>query len=133
MDEIIKRIFTNKNEIINRTKNYQQLNTNGIPHDHAKESTKLCEYFDENFSDDEIMVIQSIMYFGRECYCGNKGEYNGTIKDVISIWMKNLFFSFGEEINKDIEISQMVRKGLKIGTYFELGFEELCKRNNNEI
>lgn len=133
MNEVINRVFAKKDEIINKTMDYQQLNTNKIPHDYAKESSRLCDYFDKNFSNDEIMVIQSVMYFGRECYCGNKDEYNGNISDVISIWMKNLFFSFGKEINKDIEIFQMVSKALKIGTYFEFGFEELCKRSDNKI
>lgn len=131
MNEAITRVFANKDVIISKTKSYQQLHINKIPHDHAKESRNMCDYFDKNFCNDEIMVIQSIMYFGRECYCGNKDEYNGTISDVISIWMKNLFFSFGKEINKDIEISQMVEKSLKIGTYFEFGFEELSRRSSN--
>ena len=133
MNDAITRVFANKDEIISKTKSYQQLNTNKIPYDHAKECSNMCDYFDKNFSDVEIMVIQSIMYFGRECYCGNKDEYNGTISDVISIWMKILFFSFGKKIDKDIEIFQMVGKSQKIGTYFEFGFEELCRRSSNEI
>jgi len=133
MNEAITRVFANKDEIISKTKRYQQLKTNNIQHDYVKERKKLCDYFDKKFSDDEIMVIQSIMYFGRECYCGYKDEYNGTINEVISFWMENLFFSFGKEIDKDIEISQMVGKSLKIGTYFEFGFKELCRRNCNEI
>lgn len=130
MNDAIVSVFANKDEIISKTKKYQKLNTSKISHDHAKESTDLCDYFDKNFSSDEIMVIQSIMYFGRECFIGNTDEYSGTFIDVISTWMKNLGFSFGDEIEKDSEIFQMVSKGMKIGIYFEFGFEELCKRDN---
>lgn len=125
MNESIERVFANKDEIINKTMNYQQINTSGTPHNHVKERVKLCDYFDKNFSDDEIMVIQSIMYFGRECFCHDNYNYGDSVDEIISYWMKELRFSFGKRIRKNIEIHQMVEKGLKIGTYFKYGFENL--------
>ena len=123
MNIIINNVLLRKNDIINKTMEYQELNTNNIPHNHSQEFLRLCDFFDSNFNEDEIMVIQSIMYFGRECFPDGRPECEGNVEETIERWMKNLFFSCGERINKDIEISQMVEKGLKIGTYFKLAFE----------
>ena len=123
MNTIISNVLARKQDIINNTMEYENLNKNHIPHDHVKEYVKLYNFFNDNFNDDEIMVVQSIMYFGRDCFPNGNPEYNGNIEEVIEQWMKNLFFSFGKKINKEIEIDQMVGKGLKIGTYFKLAFE----------
>lgn len=125
MNEIIQRVFLKKDEIINMTIDYQNTSRNADSDTYSKEYSRMCDYFAQNFNDDEIMVIQSIMYFGRECYTGSGDEYTGTKEEVISWWMKNLFFVFGKKIDKDIEIGQMVGKAQKIGTYFKYGFEEL--------
>ena len=128
MNDIINSVFEKKDAIISKTRYYQELNTKNAPHEHAKEYRKLCVFFDSNFSDDEIMVVQSIMYFGRECYTGSANDYPGSKYDVIACWMNHLFFSFGKKINREIEIGQMVEKGLKIYTYFQYGFNELERR-----
>lgn len=123
MNNVIKNVLERKQDILNKTMEYENLNTENIQYDHAKECMKLYDFFDKNFSDDEIMVIQSIMYFGRECFSDGKPECDGSIEETIERWMRYLFFSFGNKINKEIEIDQMVEKGLKIGTYFKLAFE----------
>lgn len=123
MNDIIKNVLKRKQDILTKTMEYENLNTKNIEHDHAKEYSKLCNYFDKNFSDDEIMVVQSIMYFGRECFPDGDSEYDDNIENTIKRWMRELNFSFGDKINKDIEIGQMIEKGLKIGTYFQLAFE----------
>lgn len=123
MNDVIKNVLERKQDILNKTMEYEDLNTKIIEHNHTKEYMKLYNFFDENFSDDEIMVIQSIMYFGRECFPNGKPECDGSVEETIKRWMKNLSFSFGNKINKEIEIDQMVEKGLKIGTYFKLAFE----------
>lgn len=123
MDNIIKNVLERKQDILTKTMEYENLNIKNIEHDHEKEYLKLFNYFDKNFSDDEIMVVQSIMYFGRECFPDGDPEYDDNIEKIIKRWMRVLNFSFGEKINKDIEIDQMVEKGLKIGTYFQLAFE----------
>lgn len=123
MNDIIKKVLERKQDILTKTMEYENFNTKNIRHDYIKEYSKLCNYFNENFSDDEIMVVQSIMYFGRECFPDGDPEYDDNIEKVIKRWMRELNFSFGDKINKDIEIGQMVEKGLKIGTYFQLAFE----------
>lgn len=89
------------------------------------EYEKMFEYFNKNFDKDEIKIIQSIMYFGRECFTGSGVEHKGNKYKVISIWMRNLNFLIGEKIKKDVEINQMLEKGQMIDTYFEYGFKEL--------
>lgn len=123
MNNVIKSVLEKKQDIINITMNYENININNIPCNHTEEYKKVYNFFDRTFSDDEIMVIQSIMYFGRECFPYGEPECDGTIEEIIERWMRNLFFTFGEKINKEIEIDQMVEKGLKIGTYFKLAFE----------
>lgn len=123
-NNIIENVFKRKDEIIKRTKEYQQSDVS----DYAVIRRNMYEYFDKNYNNDEIMVIQSIMYFGRECYSGFGDNYDGNVYKVINDWMKNLFFSFGKDINKEIEIDQMIGKQSKIGTYFEYGFKELENR-----
>lgn len=129
MKDIVDQVFTKRGEIINKTKQYQIVCTGNRSYNCEKEYKKIHEYFDQNFNQNEIMVIQSIMYFGRECYTGSGIDYKGNMYDVVSYWMKGLHFSIGKKINKEIEIDQMVEKGLKIGIYFESGFQELEKRN----
>lgn len=128
MNEIIKRVFSKKDEIINMTMNYQNASYNHDSNIHSKEYSKMCNYFEQNYNDEEIMVIQTIMYFGRECFTGSSDEYVGTKEEIIFGWMKNLFFFFGKKIDRSIEINQMVGKAQKIGTYFKCGFEELERR-----
>lgn len=128
MNEVLQRVFLKKDEIINMTMVYQNSSRNSDSDMHSKDFSKLHNYFDQHFNDDEIMVIQCIMYFGRECYTGSGDEYAGTKEEVISEWMNNMSFSFGKIIDKDIEIYQMVGKAQKIGTYFKCGFEELERR-----
>ncbi len=129
MNIIISNVLARKQDIIDNTMKYETLNIKHIPHDHAKESIKLYNFFNNNFNDDEIMVVQAIMYFGRDCFPNGNPECGGNAEEVITLWMKNLLFSFGNKINKEIEIDQMVGKGLKIGTYFKLAFEYFEKNN----
>lgn len=71
------------------------------------------------------MVVQSIMYFGRQCFCHDNYNCDNSTDEIISYWMEELYFSYGKQIKKDIEIHQMVEKGLKIGIHFKYGFENL--------
>ena len=127
MNEIIKRVFLKKEEIIQKTMNYQNSSMNCDSGNHSKEYSMMYDYFDQHFGEDEIKVIQSIMYFGRECYTGSGSEYTGTKEEIISFWMKALGFILDRKINKDVEICQMIGKAQKIGDYFKYGFEELEK------
>lgn len=132
MNTAIVNVLERKNDIIRKTMEYENKNIPSNEFISLKDITddnisysELFNFFDKNFNDDEIMVIQSIMYFGRECYVHDNYICGKTIEDIISIWMKELSFAFGKSIKKNIEIHQMVEKGLKIGTYFKLGFENL--------
>lgn len=128
MMDIINKVFNQKDEIINLTTQYQKYNVNKKSNVNLDEYEKMFEYFNKNFNEDEIKIIQSIMYFGRECFTGSGVEYKGNKYKVISIWMRNLNFLIGEKIKKDVEINQMLEKGQMIGTYFEYGFKELDRR-----
>ena len=123
MNEIIRKVLEKKQDILEVTMNFEYTNLSKIQCDYRAEFSKVYNFFDSNFSDDEIVVIQSIMYFGRECYPNGEAERDGTIEEIVARWMKILSFSFGKRINRQIEIDQMVEKGLKIGTYFKLAFE----------
>lgn len=130
----IIKVLERKDDIMSKTMEYENKNHDcpkdeiisfgNIDYDDLSYS-KLFDFFDKNFNDDEIMVIQSIMYFGRECFCNDNYNCGNSIEEIILYWMKELYFSFGKQIQKDIEIHQMVEKGLKIGTYFKCGFENL--------
>lgn len=134
MNNAIIKVLERKDDIMSKTMEYEkkshdctkdEITSGGIIVDDDKSYSKLFDFFDKNFSDDEIMVIQSIMYFGRECFCHNNYNCGNSIEEIILHWMKGLHFSFGRQIQKDIEIHQMIEKGLKIGTYFKCGFENL--------
>lgn len=125
MTDIINKVFNQKDEIINLTTQYQKYNINKKSNVNLDEYEKMFEYFNKNFNEDEIKIIQSIMYFGRECFTGSGVEYKGNKYKVVSIWMRNLNFLIDEKIKKDVEINQMLEKGQMIGTYFEYGFKEL--------
>ncbi len=136
MNAVIAKVLERKSDIISKTMKYENANNNCIKDeiislDNVEDTdddnlySELFDFFNGNFNDDEIMVIQSIMYFGRECYCHDNYNCGNSIDEIILNWMKILHFSFGKQINKDVEIHQMVEKGLKIGTYFKYGFENL--------
>lgn len=131
MNNAIIKVLERKDDIMSKTMEYENINHGeGIISldnivDDDKTYSKLFDFFDKNFNNDEIMVIQSIMYFGRECFCNDNYNCGNSIDEIILSWMKELHFSFGKQIQKDIEIHQMVEKGLKIGTYFKCGFENL--------
>ena len=134
MNDAIIKVLERKDDIMSKTMEYENanlasekdgINALGDIVEDDNSYSKLFDFFDKNFNDDEIMVIQSIMYFGRECFCNDNYSCGNSIDEIISYWMKGLCFSFGKQIQKDIEIHQMVEKGLKIGTYFKCGFEKL--------
>lgn len=125
MVDIINKIFKQKDEIIYKTTEYQEYNINKKSNANIDEYEKIFDYFNKNYNEDEIKIIQSIMYFGRECFTGNGQEYKGNKYKIISVWMTNLSFSIGQKIKKEVEINQMLEKGQMIGTYFEYGFKEL--------
>lgn len=127
MVDIINKIFKQKDEIIYITTEYQEYNINKKSNANIDEYEKIFDYFNKNYNEDEIKIIQSIMYFGRECFTGNGQEYKGNKYKIISVWMTNLSFSIGQKIKKEVEINQMLEKGQMIGTYFEYGFKELEK------
>lgn len=127
MNEIIRNVLARKNEILSKTMEYEKYNNSCVSTNNHKKYSQLYNFFDEYFNDDEIMVVQAIMYFGRDCFPDGEPECGGTVEEIINRWMRELGFSFGKKINKEIEIDQMVEKGLKIGTYFSLAFEYLEK------
>lgn len=120
---IIDGVFEKKDKIISNAQMFQKINGNRSEDEFSKEYNKLYNFFYNNYNDEEIMVIESIMYFGRECYTGNGDEYKGNRYDVISYWVKCLGFN-----NKEIEIGQMLGKAKLIYTYLECGFAALEKR-----
>lgn len=116
---IINEILFKKDEIIDRTQKYQELCVSAKD-DQINGYNELYNYFNSNFNEEELMVIQSIMYFGRECYTGNEEEYKKTtIYGTISFWVKCLDF-----FSKDVVIGQMLGK-TKLCTYFKCGFSVL--------
>lgn len=136
MNKVISRVIERKDVIISKTMEYENICNSCIKDEivslqsmgvieETNRYSELFDFFNENFNDDEIMVIQSIMYFGRECYCHDNYNCGNSVDEIVLNWMRRLFFSFGKQIQKDIEIHQMVEKGLKIGTYFKCGFENL--------
>lgn len=116
---IINEIFVKKDEIIDRTKKYQELYIS-VKDDQINGYSELYDYFNNNFNEEELMVIQSIMYFGRECYTKNEEEYKDTTRyGTISFWAKCLDF-----FSKDVAINQMLGK-TKLYTYLKCGFSVL--------
>ncbi len=122
MIDVIDSVFKKQGEIKKITAWYQENHKTN----HSENYRKLYDFFD-SFTDDEIMVLQSIMYFGRECKTNDVYVISDSKVGAMTIWFNNLFFSLGKEIDRSIEISQMVGKAQLIGTYFELGFSELSK------
>ena len=129
MHKSIGCVLSKQENIIKETMAYQIHNTKKTGN-HTEQRKRLCEFFDKNFTLDEIMVLKAIMYFGRYCYTGEKStDYEGNVEDVILAWLDNP----GNKKEKDLEIDQIVSKGIQIGNYFETGFEELNKRLQHSI
>lgn len=121
MKLIIDSVLSRKNSIITQTMAYQEIET--TDNNHHIERKKIYDFFNNNFNDNEIMVIQSIMYFGRDCSCQDMPKRDKSIENIIKEWMKELRFEIGASIDKGIEIDQMISKKNRIGTYFKSAFE----------
>ena len=89
---------------------YEKLNTEKS-YDYRKEYEKLYDFFDKTFNENESKVVQTIIYFGRDCYPAGSPEYGGSVGEIINRWMRNLCLLFETSINKEMEIDQMVEKG----------------------
>lgn len=67
----------------------------------------LIDYF-ENLTDNEIMLVQTIMYIGRdETEDGLRGE---SIDSLINSYFKELGFELDKPIKRDVEINQIIQK-----------------------
>lgn len=82
MSAIINNVLKRKNDIMEKTLLYEKLNTEKISHDHRKEYAKLYDFFDKTFNENEIKVVQAIMYFGRDCYPAGSPEYGGSVEKI---------------------------------------------------
>lgn len=124
MIKILNAVLRNESRILQETSSYEQKVIQGMST--VQDRNELTRYFN-NFTEDEIMIIQSIMYLGRDCYPDNSQTSFSSIDKLLEEYLTELEFVIGKSIQKDIEINQMVEKGLKIGRYFDLGFKEVHK------
>lgn len=87
---------------------------------------KTKKFFDA-FSDDEIIVLQIIMYFGRDCKAHNTSDSYSDIEGFFKFYANELRFEGTGKIDRDREISTMMSKGLVVADYFKEGFKEIKK------
>ncbi|MDR7871338.1 MAG: DUF3775 domain-containing protein [Tissierellaceae bacterium] len=83
----------------------------------SKSNSELLNRF-SNLSDDEIMVVQAIMYIGRDEL--EDGIENKDLSVLMDSYFEELGFELGKSINRDVEIRQMTGKGV-LGEYLERG------------
>ena len=116
MNIAIKSVLEKKNTILEETIRYMTVPDNG----NNAEYNRLYDFFDRTFNDDEIKVIITLMYAGREYYSQNL-VYNGEC--VEEIFYKYSKFIIGLLMEgKEMLIHQMIEKKNKIGIYFETIF-----------
>jgi len=124
MIKTIEKVFADRNEIIAMAKAWQTFNLTESHTDEKYEEKRqvLFDFFDK-YSNNEVKVIQSIMYLGRDCYTEMYLNKYSNVVELIEAYFYELSFTWDGDIDKDIEIDQMVSKGLKIGDYFSEGFK----------
>ena len=90
-------------------------------HLNSKPLNELEKIF-KSLSDNEIMLIQTLMYIGRD---KSKDIDYDSVNKVISQELKILGFEFNSEIDKrDVEISQMTSK-VPLGKYLKSGLKKI--------
>lgn len=125
MIETLNNVLKREHEITQKVEQHQQFCYTEHNRDEYRERIiEIDDYFD-TFTDNEIMVLQSIMYLGRDVMTGEIPFNVKGLNAVLEAYFHELGFKIGERIKKDIEIHQMTGKGLKIGDYFKIGFGKI--------
>ena len=128
MKGTISSIVNRQTDIERETMDYQNFvkNKGYSEQEYAVQRANLTNFF-STFNDNEIIVLKSLMYLGRDVYSENLCTSATTKTGIITDYTNILYLKINKVIDKNIQIDQIMSKGLRIGRYFYEGFEKLNK------
>lgn len=103
-----------------------------ISEEYINELNKIHAFLN-TFTDNEIIILQLIMYFGRDCETGQIDTPFNNLETLMQSYFDGFGFELNQPINRSREISAMTSKLPRGSDYFKRGFLEINKLHSNDL
>lgn len=109
MNEAIKSIMQKENKIMTLV--------------NSKEGEEQFREFINKFSDREIIVLECLMYAGREDFTKQKPPKYNSAEELIKIYYNDIIVKEQHEFNRDISVNIIIEKFLRLSDFLKCGFK----------